>query len=265
MIIYRRIKVDKNLTIKEKRLERVRQIKLREADRLAKEEADRLAKEKKIPIRIIQYEELYKEKLINKLIKEENDRLKKEEKEKLENDLYNEFNKNFRYKYKNRKSKNIKDKKIIRKPELLNRYYDYDNIIILYDVDLINIVKSCDEVSKYIILQYLKNKNIIIDDNSIIRLTNDAKNYYKLKDDIIRLRNCYRCNKFIKIKNLNYGHHVIPLNCGGTENDYNKIFLCNKCHDYVEHETFKMFKNGKSPSIEDLKTYIRLDFPIYKD
>jgi len=154
--------------------------------------------------------------------------------------------------------------KVLRKLDT-KEFNKHDDILMIRDYELINIIKNADLTSKYIIEHYMKHKNITINKENILEISSNIKDYYKLKDEIINLKMCYRCNNYIKIKNLNYGHYIIPIKNGGDSSDYNKIFLCNKCHDYVEDETSKLYANNKNPSVEELKTYIRIDFPSYKE
>jgi len=153
--------------------------------------------------------------------------------------------------------------KVLRKFD--KEFNKYDDILMIRDSELINIIKNADLTSKYIIEQYMKHKNIIINKENILEISSNIKDYYKLKNEIINLKLCYRCNNYIKIKHFNCGHHIIPIKNGGDHSEYNKIFLCKKCHDYVEDETSKLYINNKNPSVEKLKIYIRTDFPSYKE
>ncbi len=68
---------------------------------------------------------------------------------------------------------------------------------------------------------------------------------------------CPRCKK-IHGESI---HHIIPRENGGKDNIENLIVLCFKCHDYVEMETEKLFKNGKIYSVDVLRSFIIGEFP----
>ncbi len=51
-------------------------------------------------------------------------------------------------------------------------------------------------------------------------------------------------------------HHIIPRKYGINNDETNKIFLCSKCHDYVEIKTEEWIQSGKRYDIEILKSII---------
>ncbi len=143
-------------------------------------------------------------------------------------------------------------------------FYISDGDVSLYDSCLRNIMTNFDFTSKYLITQYIKNKGHILSKELINEIYINTKEYYKLKKKYLKVKRCYRCYKYIIVKEFNYGHHIIPLECGGDDSKYNKVFLCRICHDYIELETLELIKIKKDISISELKTYIRTDFPIYE-
>lgn len=135
--------------------------------------------------------------------------------------------------------------------------------ILLYNSELRNIIKNLDRTSRYLIIQYIKNKNLIMDNKSMSKIILDISNYYKSKEKFLKVKRCYRCNKYVVVKDFGTGHHVLPLEYGGDDSKYNKVFLCKDCHNYVELETLKLIELKKEMSINRLKIYIRTDFPQY--
>ncbi len=51
-------------------------------------------------------------------------------------------------------------------------------------------------------------------------------------------------------------HHIIPRKYGINNDETNKIFLCSKCHDYVEIKTEEWIQSGKRYDIDILKSMI---------
>lgn len=112
------------------------------------------------------------------------------------------------------------------------------------------------------------NKNIIDESEKYNRLHeiayNDGleKGYNDGYDDGLKTglelsKFCERCLK----KPGESIHHIIPREFNGKENIENLSILCFDCHDYVEIETYKLFRNGKFYPIDTLKSFIKGEFP----
>lgn len=62
-----------------------------------------------------------------------------------------------------------------------------------------------------------------------------------------------------RINNVESHHHILPRKYGGQEFYENMIYLCYKCHDYVEIKTEDWIKSGKHYDIDILKMLILND------
>ncbi|MEW5759295.1 MAG: hypothetical protein AB1779_00845 [Candidatus Thermoplasmatota archaeon] len=54
-------------------------------------------------------------------------------------------------------------------------------------------------------------------------------------------------------------HHILPRKYGGYDEE--TIYLCNKCHDYVEEKTYELLSSGYSFDTNTIKCFIFGGFP----
>jgi len=76
----------------------------------------------------------------------------------------------------------------------------------------------------------------------------------------LKLKFCFRCKEFKK----GTLHEIYPRKYGGKRNKENQVWLCDKCHDYVEIQTYELFEAGKRYTIDELKSFILSEFPIFE-
>ncbi|MEW6624589.1 MAG: hypothetical protein AB1420_15945 [Bacillota bacterium] len=66
---------------------------------------------------------------------------------------------------------------------------------------------------------------------------------------------CPRCEKERELTL----HHILPRKYGGYDDE--TIYLCNKCHDYVEEKTYEILSRGYSFDTKTMKCFIFSGFP----
>lgn len=101
-----------------------------------------------------------------------------------------------------------------------------------------------------------------MDIKDILKLEeSEVKNEFKEKflvdnyDNLKYQCKCKRCNREINIRPSRF-HHIIPRCFGGSNDSFNRIPLCDACHDYVEIKTSEWIESGKYCVIDVLRSLI---------
>lgn len=163
----------------------------------------------------------------------------------------------------------------VSRQDMRNHFIAYDNLMACININIekeINeldmntkkeINECCKEIdSLYNKITYLQNKQNKIASSHLIKNTCIYNKGDNSKRKAKGINMCYKCGD---ITANGCDHHIIPRSFGGSSLKDNLVYLCNRCHDYVEIKTYELLNKHMIYDSRILKLYIKGEFPTVNE